>query len=189
MNADVTVDAKGLACPMPIVKTKNAIKNMNAGETLELITTDKGSVADIPAWAKSTGHEYLSLVEEGDLFIHYVKKAEPKENVETDVVSISNEELISKLGSEPMLVLDVREPEEYAAGHVPGAYSVPLSQVEGYLNAIPQDQTIYVMCKSGMRSQMACDTMWMKGHTNIIRVVPGMGDWNGPVEKQFTPKS
>ena len=56
MNITKTLDAKGLACPMPIVRTKKAIDTINSGEVLEVLVTDKGALNDIPAWAKSGGH-------------------------------------------------------------------------------------------------------------------------------------
>ena len=56
MNIIKTLDAKGLACPMPIVRTKKSIDTINSGEVLEVLVTDKGALSDIPAWAKSGGH-------------------------------------------------------------------------------------------------------------------------------------
>ena len=57
IRVDMTVDAKGLSCPMPIVKTKKAINDLQPGQVLEVQATDKGSKADIKAWAESTGHQ------------------------------------------------------------------------------------------------------------------------------------
>jgi tRNA 2-thiouridine synthesizing protein A len=56
------VDARGLACPMPIVKTAQAIASLASGELLEVLATDPGSTKDFVAWARTTGHE---LVEQG----------------------------------------------------------------------------------------------------------------------------
>ncbi len=56
-----TLDARGLKCPMPIVKTAQAIKTITAGEMLEVLTTDPGAVADFAAWSRSTGN---SIVEQ-----------------------------------------------------------------------------------------------------------------------------
>ncbi|MGM0750950.1 MAG: sulfurtransferase TusA family protein [Bacillota bacterium] len=74
MNADKVLDAKGLACPMPIVKTRKAIKEIEAGQILEVQTTDKGAKSDLTAWAKSTGHELLDSKEENDVFTFWIKK-------------------------------------------------------------------------------------------------------------------
>ncbi|KAA0272784.1 MAG: sulfurtransferase TusA family protein, partial [Chloroflexi bacterium] len=52
----LTLDFKGLLCPMPVVKIAQAIKQVQVGELIEAIATDPGVMADIPAWARSTGH-------------------------------------------------------------------------------------------------------------------------------------
>ena len=74
MNADKILDAKGLACPMPIVKTKKAINELNSGQILEIHTTDKGAKNDLSAWAKSGGHELLNFEEDQDVLKFWIKK-------------------------------------------------------------------------------------------------------------------
>ena len=74
MNADKVLDAKGLACPMPIVKTRKEMKEMESGQVLEILATDKGAKADLAAWAKSGGHELLDSHENGDVFSFWIKK-------------------------------------------------------------------------------------------------------------------
>jgi tRNA 2-thiouridine synthesizing protein A len=74
MNADKVLDAKGLACPMPIVKTRKAIKEIESGQILEVQTTDKGAKSDLTAWTKSTGHELVESKEENDVFTFWIKK-------------------------------------------------------------------------------------------------------------------
>jgi tRNA 2-thiouridine synthesizing protein A len=59
------VDARGLACPMPIMKSMQAIKKMRINRVLEILTTDPGSITDIPTWAKATGQELISYEERG----------------------------------------------------------------------------------------------------------------------------
>ncbi len=54
--ADKTVDARGLQCPMPVIKVAQAIGSIGSGETLEVIATDAGALSDIPAWSKDMGH-------------------------------------------------------------------------------------------------------------------------------------
>ncbi|MCP8617672.1 sulfurtransferase TusA family protein [Salirhabdus salicampi] len=75
MNITKTLDAKGLACPMPIVKTKKAIEEIQSGEILEIHATDKGAKSDLTAWVKSGGHELLKDSEEDGLFKFWVQKA------------------------------------------------------------------------------------------------------------------
>ncbi|MEK4966838.1 sulfurtransferase TusA family protein [Cytobacillus sp. FSL R7-0696] len=74
MNASKVLDAKGLACPMPIVKTKKAMNDMESGEVLEIHATDKGAKSDLTAWAKSGGHELVDHTEENDVFKFWIKK-------------------------------------------------------------------------------------------------------------------
>ncbi|MDG6935029.1 MAG: sulfurtransferase TusA family protein [Nitrososphaerota archaeon] len=63
VSSDKVLDARGLMCPMPVVKTGTAIKEIQVGQVLEVLATDPGSKPDLTAWAKMTGNELL-LVEE-----------------------------------------------------------------------------------------------------------------------------
>jgi tRNA 2-thiouridine synthesizing protein A len=74
--ADVTrtLDASGLACPMPIVRTRQAIDELASGDVLEVISTDRGSLRDLPAWAESTGNRLIEQREDGDRFIFLIEK-------------------------------------------------------------------------------------------------------------------
>lgn len=74
MNVDKILDAKGLACPMPIVKTRKEIKEMESGQILEIQATDKGAKADLTAWARSGGHELLDFQENADVLKFWIKK-------------------------------------------------------------------------------------------------------------------
>ncbi|HEK85138.1 MAG: sulfurtransferase TusA family protein [Candidatus Saccharicenans sp.] len=72
---NVTLDNSGLACPMPIIKTKKAVDGMKVGEILKMIATDPGSVSDVQAWVDKTGHELIKHEQEGDKYIFYIRKA------------------------------------------------------------------------------------------------------------------
>ncbi|WP_042354189.1 sulfurtransferase TusA family protein [Bacillus rubiinfantis] len=74
MEAAKVVDAKGLACPMPIVKTKKAMDELASGQILEVHTTDKGSKNDLTAWAKSGGHQLINHEEDSGVFKFWIKK-------------------------------------------------------------------------------------------------------------------
>lgn len=74
MNSDKVLDVKGLACPMPIVKTKNAIDELTSGQVLEIHATDKGAKNDLVGWVNSTGHELLESKEEDDVLKFWIKK-------------------------------------------------------------------------------------------------------------------
>jgi tRNA 2-thiouridine synthesizing protein A len=69
-----TLDCKGLLCPMPVVKTKKAINELQIGEVLEMVATDPGSIPDMQAWAKQTQHELLEAKDEGKEFRFFIKK-------------------------------------------------------------------------------------------------------------------
>ncbi len=66
--ADQLLDAKGLNCPLPILKAKKTLKGMTAGQVLEIQATDPGSVADFAAFCNQTGNELLSSETEGDVY-------------------------------------------------------------------------------------------------------------------------
>ena len=72
--ANVVVDAKGLNCPMPIVKTAQAIKAMASGQTVEVLATDAGSVKDFAAWSKTTGNELIEQTKDGSVFRFVLRK-------------------------------------------------------------------------------------------------------------------
>ena len=73
--ADKTLDAKGLNCPLPILKTKKALNDMASGQVLRVVATDPGSVCDMAAFAEQTGHDMLSSGEEGGKYVFFLKKA------------------------------------------------------------------------------------------------------------------
>ncbi|MBI5676691.1 MAG: sulfurtransferase TusA family protein [Nitrospirae bacterium] len=74
MEADKTIDAKGLNCPMPIIRTKKALSEMQSGQILRMEATDKGSKSDMAAFANRTGNQLLEVKEEGGTFIFFLKK-------------------------------------------------------------------------------------------------------------------
>ena len=73
VTVDVTMDLKGLKCPLPVVKVGKKVKEMDVGQVLVAETTDPGAHADFPSWAKSTGNEILKI-EKGDVSRFYIKK-------------------------------------------------------------------------------------------------------------------
>jgi len=74
MQIAKTLDLKGLSCPLPIVKTAQAIKEVGSGELIEALATDPGSVADFNAWCKSTGNELVESGEEGGVYRFVIRK-------------------------------------------------------------------------------------------------------------------
>ncbi|MDP2983136.1 MAG: sulfurtransferase TusA family protein [Candidatus Latescibacter sp.] len=74
MKTDYSLDTVGRFCPVPIIETANKIKEMNAGETLTIISDDPGIKNDMTNWCSLTGNEYLEISEEGDEIRVYVRK-------------------------------------------------------------------------------------------------------------------
>ncbi len=78
MKADETLDCVGLYCPMPIAHTAQKIKEMKAGQVLEVLADDMGILQDMPAWCKMTGNEFIGAEEEKGVYKVLVRKAEPQ---------------------------------------------------------------------------------------------------------------
>jgi tRNA 2-thiouridine synthesizing protein A len=74
VNFDKELDARGLSCPLPILKTKKALKDMASGQVLKVTSTDKGSIKDMQAFASQTGNPLLSSAEEAETYIFFLKK-------------------------------------------------------------------------------------------------------------------
>jgi tRNA 2-thiouridine synthesizing protein A len=74
MNHDKELDARGLNCPLPILRCKKALTDMSPGQVLKILATDPGSVKDFQAFSKQTGNELLSSAEERGEFHFYMKK-------------------------------------------------------------------------------------------------------------------
>ena len=75
MSFDAELDAKGLNCPLPILRAKKAIAGLASGQTLKIEATDPGSVKDFEAFCKQTGNELVSSGEEDGKFVFAIKKA------------------------------------------------------------------------------------------------------------------
>ncbi|HQY27520.1 MAG TPA: sulfurtransferase TusA family protein [Burkholderiaceae bacterium] len=74
MNFDKELDARGLNCPLPIIKTKKALNDLSTGQVLRVTSTDSGSVKDMEAFAKQTGNELLSSGQEAGNYVFLIKK-------------------------------------------------------------------------------------------------------------------
>ena len=75
IEADVTVDARGSACPGPLMDLIGKVKSVDSGTVVELLTGDEGSKNDVPEWVDEAGHELLDTVDEGDYYTIYVQKS------------------------------------------------------------------------------------------------------------------
>ncbi|MBP2243294.1 rhodanese-related sulfurtransferase [Cytobacillus eiseniae] len=182
IQANEQLDAKGLSCPMPIVKTKKAIMGLDQGQVLEIQATDKGSTADLAAWASSVGHQYIGTVEENNVLYHYIRKGSNEPEVEKAFEhTVALEELETCKG----LILDVREAAEYAFGHIDGAKSIPLGELESRLAEVDKNEEIYVICRTGKRSDLAAQLLVKNGYPKVYNVLPGMNEWNGNITKEI----
>ena len=74
-SVDTLLDTKGLNCPMPLLKAKQALNRMDVGQILEVIATDQGSVRDFQVFAAQSGNELLSQTDDGSIYSHWIKKA------------------------------------------------------------------------------------------------------------------
>jgi len=78
--ADVTedrlLDMRGFQCPIPVVKTNLAIKEMEPGQVLKVLATDRGAISDFPAWAEDTGNELVSTGEDDGVLVFWIRKGE-----------------------------------------------------------------------------------------------------------------
>jgi len=182
IKADFQLDAKGLSCPMPIVKTKKAMADLVDGQILEVSATDKGSKADIAAWAESVGHQYVGTVEEESVLKHYIRKcSNDTMDEQTFEHTIELKEAMAREG----LILDVREEAEFTFGHIEGAKSIPIGELEARLSELDKEQEIYVVCRTGKRSDLAAQKMAAHGFTKVFNVLPGMTSWTGHLTKHI----
>ena len=77
LNVDKSVDARGTACPGPLLEAKKAIGTIEEGEIMEVLSADEGTKVDIPKWCSKQGHDYLGTVEENGYFKIYITTFNP----------------------------------------------------------------------------------------------------------------
>lgn len=75
IKPDLSLDVRGLCCPMPVIRTKKTMESMAPGQILEVLASDPGAKNDIPAWARQTGNELLAMTEQNQAYIFYIKKS------------------------------------------------------------------------------------------------------------------
>ena len=159
------------------------MNDLDEGMVLEVQATDKGSKADLAAWANTVGHQYIRnsrrrmkcfiTIFENVVMTHLMRKHLNH--------TISQDEIETRDG----LILDVREEAEYAFGHIEGAKSIPMGELESHLDELDQTQEIYVICRTGKRSDMAAQLLVKNGFTKVYNVLPGMTEWNGKIIKEI----
>lgn len=105
-------------------------------------------------------------------------------NSSTEIQNISTDELANKMENpdSDVVFIDVREPDEFAAGHIPGMTNLPLSTLSEETADFPKDAEVVIICRSGNRSVTAAEQLQGYGFTNLVNVVGGMNDWAGDIE-------
>lgn len=74
ISAAKELDCSGMLCPMPIIKTSKAIKEIEVGQILKMIATDGGAPSDMQAWSRQTGHALLESLEHGGKYVFYIRR-------------------------------------------------------------------------------------------------------------------
>lgn len=97
--------------------------------------------------------------------------------------NVSPEEGLKAWQNKDGYFIDVRTPAEYAEGHIPGSKLIPVDEIPNRLSEIPKDGKIYLMCRSGSRSEQAAKIIASKGYSSVHSITGGMGQWRGPIEK------
>lgn len=97
--------------------------------------------------------------------------------------TINNEELQQKMKSESINIIDIRESEEYFGGHIPGALSMPLSGLEDTINDLDSHNEYHLVWRTGRRVEVSTKIFEKNGFRRIVKVIPGMSEWDGIIEK------
>ncbi|MEK4028832.1 rhodanese-like domain-containing protein [Pseudobacillus sp. FSL P4-0506] len=98
------------------------------------------------------------------------------------VQSLSQEEFIK--GYRKAQLIDVREPNEFEAGHILGARNIPLTQMKTRMKEIRPDKPVYLYCQSGLRSGRAAQTLYKKGYRDLYHLQGGFKSWTGKVKSK-----
>jgi rhodanese-related sulfurtransferase len=101
-----------------------------------------------------------------------------------DAATIGHDELVDGLNSGGLALVDVREPDEYAAGHIPGAVSLPMSRFDAA--ELPADKPVVLVCQSGRRSALMLAKAKAAGRAGLRHYAPGTKGWReggGPLER------
>jgi len=97
-------------------------------------------------------------------------------------VDVSIDQALSMWQNNEVIIIDVRTPEEYKAGHIPGVANIQLDQLESRSNEVPKDRKVLLICRSGSRSSQGTSLLRSKGFGNVYNITKGMSSWRGPIE-------
>lgn len=76
VTADHVLDARGLLCPMPVVRAGREMKGLEPGQVMKIMATDRGAIADFPAWAEDTGNELVEWHDAGEHLVFHIRKGD-----------------------------------------------------------------------------------------------------------------
>lgn len=180
-----TLNCKGYKCPLPQVQAKEALGQIEDMEIIEILTTDEDAEKELRKWTEQTGDYYCFSEKKENHVAHYIQKAPSKKRIMEKTYSkvITNQELEQKLAHlETFILLDVREEIEFIIGHIPVASHLPLGEIKDNLDKLDKNQTYYIICRTGNRSDFACQLFEQHGFLHVFNVLPGMSEWVGEIE-------
>jgi len=180
-----TLNCKGYKCPLPQVQAKEALGQIEDLEIIKILTTDEDAEKEFRKWTDQTGDIYISSEKKSDYVIHYIQKTPNQRRKEENKYPkiILNDELKQKdVNDSSFILLDVREEIEFIISHIPGAENIPLGNVKDHLGMFNKSQTYYIICRTGNRSDFACQLLAENGFLNVYNVLPGMSEWDGETE-------
>lgn len=100
-----------------------------------------------------------------------------------EIAIASNDEVAGKLANDAnMTLLDVREIDEFTFNHIPGAINIPLGDLEGRASELDKEEEIYIICRTGNRSDFAARVLSTLDFKKVFNVIPGMIQWTGKTE-------
>ena len=101
---------------------------------------------------------------------------------EASKVDVSIEQAFKMWQNKEAIIIDIRTPQEYKEGHIPGVANIPLDQLAERNREIPTDKKVLLICRSGNRSSQGTSLLRSKGFGNVYNITKGMSSWQGPIE-------
>ncbi|WP_017755108.1 sulfurtransferase TusA family protein [Calidifontibacillus oryziterrae] len=177
-----TLNCKDYKCPLPQVQAKEALEQIGELEILEILTTDEDAEKELKKWTSQTGDTYLSSNQKEDYVAHYIQKAPQtvrQEAKKHPKVVLNHDLKENVIDGKSFILIDVREEIEFFISHIPGALNIPLGEVKDHLCKLDKEMTYAVICRTGNRSDFACQLLAESGFQHVYNVLPGMSEWDG----------
>lgn len=97
-------------------------------------------------------------------------------------VNVSIDQALQMWKNNEVIIIDVRTPQEYKEGHIPGVANIPLDELDSRSSEVPKDKKVLLICRSGNRSSQGTKMLRNKGFDNVYNITQGMSSWRGPIE-------